>query len=83
MHYRTKFTANVDFIEIANNIQTKLSPSNVVAMTKKYPNFSRKSAIKQQKLLKTSQYMKLCKGDMNHRPKTAKINLGLNHRSCM
>ena len=54
---------------------------HVVAMTKKYQNFSLKSAIKTAKLcLKTSQFIKLCKGDMNHRPETAKINLVLNHR---
>jgi len=28
---------------------------------------------------KTSKFIKLCKGDMSRRPKTAKINLGRNH----
>ena len=46
-------------------------------MTKKYRNFSLKSATKSKE---TFQFIKLCKGDMNRRPKTAKINLGLNHR---
>ena len=69
MHIEPNFSANVDFIETANSFQTKLSLSHVVAMIKKYRNFSLKSAIKQQKLrLKTSQFIKLCKGDMNHRP---------------
>ena len=50
MHIEPKFSASVKFIGRANNFSRKLSSTDVVAMTKKYPNFSPKSAIKQQKL---------------------------------
>jgi len=46
MHGEPIFSATIGFIGTTNNFQTKLSPSDVVAMTTIYGNFSLKLTMK-------------------------------------